>query len=131
MTKSVAFVCDAVRTPFGGENGTLATIRTDDLAAVPIQALMERNGGVDWATVDDVIYGCGNQAGEEQQNVARVAALLSGLPEAVPGMTVNRLCGSGLEAVAAAARAIKLREGALYVAGGVDSASRAALVLPR
>lgn len=130
MTKD-AFLCDAVRTPFGGEDGILATMRADDLAAVPIQALMKRNPGVDWAAVDDVIYGCSNQSGEDQQNVARVAALLAGLPESVPGMTVNRLCGSGLEAVAAAARAIKLDEGALYVAGGIDSVSRAALVLPR
>jgi len=131
MTTSAAFVCDAVRTPFGSEDGTLASIRSDDLAAVPIQALMKRNPDVDWAAVDDVIYGCGDQSGEDQQNVARVAALLGGLPESVPGMTVNRLCGSGLEAVAVAARAIKLREGALYVAGGVGSVSRVAVVVPR
>ncbi len=131
MTNSVAFVCDAVRTPFGSDGGTLATIRSDDLGAVPIQALVKRNSHVDWAAVDDVIYGCGNQAGEDQHNVARVAALLAGLPDSVPGVTVNRLCGSGLEAVAAAARAIKLREGGLYIAGGVESVSRTALVLPK
>jgi 3-oxoadipyl-CoA thiolase len=131
MTTSVAFVCDAVRTPFGSDGGTLAAIRPDDLGAVPIQALVKRNSQVDWSAVDDVIYGCANQAGEDQHNVARVAALLGGLPDSVPGVTVNRSCGSGLEAVAMAARAIKLREGSLFIAGGVESVSRAALVLPK
>jgi len=131
MTKSVAYVCDAVRTPFGRTGGALAAVRSDDLGAVPIQALIKRNGHVDWSAVDDVIYGCANQAGEEQRNVARAVALLGGLPASVPGLTVNRSCGSGLEAVAAAARAIKLQEGALFVAGGVESTSRAPVVIPK
>jgi acetyl-CoA acyltransferase len=131
MTTPVAFVCDAVRTPFGLDGGALAAVRPDDLAAVPIQALIMRNPDVDWAAVDDVIYGCANQAGEDQHNVARVAALLGGLADSVPGVTVNRSCGSGLEAIATAARAIKLHEGSLYIAGAVESVSRAALVLPK
>jgi 3-oxoadipyl-CoA thiolase len=131
MNNAVAYVCDAVRTPFGRQEGTLATVRTDDLAAVPIRALTERHPGIDWSAVDDVIYGCTNQAGEDRRNVARVAALLAGLPESVTGVTVNRSCGSGLEAVAEAARTIRLREGALFIAGGVDSMSRAPFILPK
>jgi len=124
-------VCDAVRTPFGRTGGALAALRSDDLGAVPIQALVERNPRVDWSAVDDVIYGCANQAGEDQRNVARAVALLGGLPASVPGLTVNRSCASGLEAVAVAARAVKLHEGALFVAGGVESTSRAPVVVPK
>src|SRR5690606_18397758 len=105
-----AFICDAIRTPFGRYGGALSSVRTDDLGAVPIQALMARNPGVDWAAVTDVIYGCANQAGEDNRNVARMSALLAGLPLQVPGATVNRLCGSGLDAVGTAARAIKAGE---------------------
>jgi hypothetical protein len=101
------FICDAVRTPFGRYGGSLATVRTDDLAAIPIRALRERNPGVDWAALDDVIYGCANQAGEDNRNVARMALLLAGLPKEVPGATINRLCGSSLDALGIAARAIK------------------------
>src|SRR5450432_2139075 len=119
-----AFICDAVRTPIGRYGGGLAAVRTDDLGAVPMRALIERNPDVDWAAVDDVIYGCANQAGEDNRNVARMAALLAGLPVAVPGVTVNRLCGSGMEAVGQAARAIKAGEGDLLLAGGVESMSR-------
>jgi len=126
-----AFVCDAVRTPFGRYGGVLAAVRADDLAAVPIRALMERNSKVEWSEVDDVIYGCANQAGEDNRNVARMAALLAGLPEAVPGVTVNRLCGSSLEALGIAARAIKTGEASLVVAGGVESMSRAPFVVPK
>src|SRR5213595_1264544 len=108
------FICDAVRTPFGRYGGTLSSIRTDDLATLPIKALMERNSSVDWGAVDDVIYGCVNQAGEDNRNVARMALLLAGLPQSVPGATVNRLCGSGLEAVLLAARAIRAGEGELF-----------------
>jgi 3-oxoadipyl-CoA thiolase len=124
-----AFICDAIRTPIGRYGGALAAIRTDDLATLPIQALMERNKSVDWAAVNDVILGCANQAGEDNRNVARMATLLSGLPESVPGCTVNRLCGSGMEAVAAAARAIIAGEADLVIAGGVESMSRAPLVM--
>src|SRR5580698_6806732 len=124
-----AFVCDAVRTPFGRYGGALATIRTDDLAAIPIRALMERNPGVDWGAVDDVIFGCVNQAGEDNRNVARMALLLAGLPKEVPGTTVNRLCGSSMDAVATAARAIKCGEAELVLAGGVESMSRAPFVM--
>jgi 3-oxoadipyl-CoA thiolase len=124
-----AYLCDAVRTPFGRYGGALASIRADDLGAVPIKALMERNAQVDWAAVDDVIYGCANQAGEDNRNVARMALLLAGLPEVVPGSTVNRLCGSSLDAIAIAARAIKSGEADLIVAGGVESMSRAPFVL--
>ena len=122
------FICDAVRTPFGRYGGALATIRTDDLAAMPIRALQERNPGVDWAAVDDVIYGCANQAGEDNRNLARMALLLAGLPKEVPGATVNRLCGSSLDALGVAARAIKAGETDLMIAGGVESMTRAPFV---
>jgi 3-oxoadipyl-CoA thiolase len=126
-----AFICDAIRTPFGRYGGSLATVRTDDLAAIPIKALVERNGGVDWAAVDDVFYGCANQAGEDNRNVARMALLLAGLPETIPGSTVNRLCGSSMDAVGIAARAIKTGEADLVIAGGVESMSRAPFVLAK
>jgi acetyl-CoA acyltransferase len=126
---SEAFICDAVRTPFGRYGSALATIRTDDLAALPLKALLNRNTRVDWAAVDDLIYGCANQAGEDNRNVARMALLLAGLPKEVPGATVNRLCGSSLEAVGMAARAIKSGEAELIVAGGVESMSRAPFVM--
>ena len=126
-----AFICDAVRTPIGRYGGTLATIRTDDLAALPIKALMARNGTVNWELVEDVIYGCANQAGEDNRNVARMAALLAGLPVAVAGATINRLCGSGMDAVGTAARAIKAGETSLMIAGGVESMSRAPFVMPK
>ena len=124
-----AYICDAVRTPFGRYGGALAGVRTDDLGAIPIRALVERNKGVDWASCDDVLYGCANQAGEDNRNVARMASLLAGLPVDVPGATVNRLCGSSMDAIASAARAIKCGEAALIVAGGVESMSRAPFVL--
>jgi 3-oxoadipyl-CoA thiolase len=123
------FICDAIRTPFGRYGGTLATIRTDDLAALPIKALMARNAGVDWGAVDDVIFGCANQAGEDNRNVARMALLLAGLPKEVPGSTVNRLCGSSMDAVGVAARAIRSGETDLMIAGGVESMSRAPFVM--
>jgi 3-oxoadipyl-CoA thiolase len=123
------FICDAIRTPFGRYGGTLATIRTDDLAALPIKALVERNKGVDWNAVDDVIFGCANQAGEDNRNVARMALLLAGLPKEVPGSTVNRLCGSSMDAVGSAARAIRSGETDLMIAGGVESMSRAPFVM--
>ena len=123
-----AFICDAVRTPIGRYAGSLADVRTDDLGAVPIRALMARNPGVDWSRVDDVWYGCANQAGEDNRNVARMSSLLAGLPVDVPGVTVNRLCGSGMEAVGSAARAIKAGEIELAIAGGVESMSRAPFV---
>lgn len=126
-----AFICDAIRTPFGRYGGALSSVRTDDLGAIPIRALMERNKGVDWQAVTDVIYGCANQAGEDNRNVARMAALLAGLPIEVPGATVNRLCGSGLDAVGTAARAIKAGEAQLMIAGGVESMSRAPFVMPK
>ena len=126
-----AFICDAVRTPFGRYGGALSSVRTDDLGAVPIQALMARNPQVDWAAVADVLYGCANQAGEDNRNVARMSALLAGLPIAVPGATINRLCGSGLDAVGSAARAIKAGEADLMIAGGVESMSRAPFVMPK
>ena len=122
------FICDAVRTPFGRYGGALATNRTDDLAAIPIRALQERNPGVDWAALDDVIYGCANQAGEDNRNVARMALLLAGLPKEVPGATINRLCGSSLDALGIAARAIKSGETELMIAGGVESMTRAPYV---
>jgi acetyl-CoA acyltransferase len=125
------FLCDAIRTPFGRYGGALASIRADDLAAVPIRALTERNSDVDWAAVDDVILGCANQAGEDNRNVGRMALLLAGLPDAVPGTTINRLCGSSLDAIAIAARAIKSGESDLIIAGGVESMSRAPFVLPK
>ncbi len=126
-----AFVCDAVRTPIGRYGGALSSVRADDLAAVPIKALMSRNPGVDWGRVDDVIYGCANQAGEDNRNVARMAVLLAGLPVEVPGSTINRLCGSGMDAVATAARAIRSGEAELLIAGGVESMSRAPFVMPK
>ncbi len=126
-----AFVCDAIRTPIGRYGGVLAGIRTDDLAALPIAALMSRNAAVDWEAVDDVVYGCANQAGEDNRNLARMAALLAGLPVAVPGVTVNRLCGSGLDAVAIAARQIRSGEAELVIAGGAESMSRAPYVLSK
>ena len=126
-----AFICDAIRTPFGRYGGALASVRTDDLAAVPLQALMARNSGVDWAAVDDVILGCANQAGEDNRNVARMALLLAGLPASVPGSTINRLCGSGMDALGSAARAIKCGEVRLMIAGGVESMSRAPFVMPK
>ena len=126
-----AFICDAIRTPFGKYGGVLSSIRADDLAAIPITALMKRNSRVDWGALDDVIYGCANQAGEDNRNVARMALLLAGLPKDVPGATVNRLCGSSLEAVAQASRAIKCGEASLVIAGGVESMSRAPFVVPK
>ena len=126
-----AFICDYVRTPIGRFGGQLASVRTDDLGAIPLKALMERNSGVDWAAVDDVFIGCANQAGEDNRNVARMALLLAGLPKEVSGSTVNRLCGSGMDAVTIAARAIKAGEAELMIAGGVESMSRAPFVLPK
>jgi acetyl-CoA acyltransferase len=126
-----AFICDYIRTPIGRFGGQLAAIRTDDLAAIPLKALVERNQGVDWAAVDDVVYGCANQAGEDNRNVARMALLLAGLPKEVPGSTVNRLCGSGMDALIIAARAIKAGEAELVIAGGVESMSRAPFVMPK
>jgi len=126
-----AYICDALRTPFGRYGGALASVRPDDLAAIPLRALMERNRGVDWSAVDDVIYGCANQAGEDNRNVARMALLLAGIPIDVPGATVNRLCGSSMDAVGIAARAIKAGETSLMIAGGVESMSRAPFVLPK
>ena len=126
-----ALICDAQRTPIGRYGGSLSSVRADDLAAIPIRALMERNGGVDWDQVDDVIYGCANQAGEDNRNVARMAALLAGLPESVPGSTINRLCASGMDAVGLAARGIKAGELDLVIAGGVESMSRAPFVMPK
>ena len=123
------FICDAIRTPIGRYGGTLAQVRTDDLGAIPLKALMQRNSKVDWAAVDDVYYGCANQAGEDNRNVARMAALLAGLPDAVPGATINRLCGSGLDAVNLAARAIRSGEAELVIAGGVESMTRAPFVM--
>ena len=126
-----AYICDAIRTPFGRYGGALSGVRTDDLAALPIKALMARNPSVDWTQVTDVLYGCANQAGEDNRNVARMAALLAGLPQEVPGGTINRLCGSGLDAVGTAARAIKAGEAGLMIAGGVESMSRAPFVMPK
>ena len=126
-----AYVCDAIRTPFGRYGGALSSVRADDLGAIPIRALMERNPRVDWARVADVIYGCANQAGEDNRNVARMSALLAGLPLEVPGSTVNRLCGSGLDAVGTAARAIRAGDVGLMIAGGVESMSRAPFVMPK
>ncbi|HET9045670.1 MAG TPA: 3-oxoadipyl-CoA thiolase [Casimicrobiaceae bacterium] len=124
-----AFLCDAIRTPFGRYGGTLAAVRPDDLGAIPLKALVDRNPKVDWNAVDDVIYGCANQAGEDNRNVGRMALLLAGLPQEVPGTTVNRLCGSSLDAIAIAARAIKSGETALMIAGGVESMTRAPFVM--
>ena len=124
-----AYICDAIRTPIGRYGGALASVRTDDLAAIPIKALIARNANVDWNALDDVVCGCANQAGEDNRNVARMALLLAGLPKEVPGVTVNRLCGSSMDAVASAARAIKSGEGDLIIAGGVESMSRAPFVM--
>src|ERR1700738_3488482 len=126
-----AFICDAVRTPFGRYGGALSPVRADDLAALPIRALMERNASVDWSALDDIIYGCANQAGEDNRNVGRMALLLAGLPKEVPGSTVNRLCGSSMDAVATAARALKSGEADLIIAGGVESMSRAPFVVAK
>ncbi|MDR2214294.1 MAG: 3-oxoadipyl-CoA thiolase, partial [Nevskiaceae bacterium] len=126
-----AYICDAIRTPIGRYGGALAAVRPDDLAATTIRALIERNAGLDPAAIDDVILGCANQAGEDNRNVARMAALLAGLPEQVSGATVNRLCGSGLDAVGTAARAIRAGDAGLVIAGGVESMSRAPFVMPK
>jgi 3-oxoadipyl-CoA thiolase len=126
-----AFICDAVRTPFGRYGGALSGVRADDLGAIPLKALMARNPRVDWAAITDVLLGCANQAGEDNRNVARMASLLAGLPLQVPGATINRLCGSGLDAVGTAARAIKAGEAGLMIAGGVESMSRAPFVMPK
>jgi 3-oxoadipyl-CoA thiolase len=126
-----AFICDAIRTPFGRYGGALSSVRTDDLGAIPLKALMARNAKVDWEAVTDVIFGCANQAGEDNRNVAHMASLLAGLPMAVPGATINRLCGSGLDALGTAARAIKSGEAQLMIAGGVESMSRAPFVMPK
>lgn len=129
MAANDAFICDAIRTPIGRYGGGLSSIRTDDLGALPIKALMARNANVDWSRVDEVLYGCANQAGEDNRNVARMAALLAGLPADVPGATINRLCGSGMDAVGTAARAIRAGEASLIIAGGVESMSRAPFVM--
>ncbi|MGK6314722.1 3-oxoadipyl-CoA thiolase [Neorhizobium sp. DT-125] len=126
-----AYICDYIRTPIGRFGGSLSSVRADDLAAIPLKALMERNGKIDWEAVNDVIYGCANQAGEDNRNVARMAALLSGLPVSITGTTMNRLCGSGMDAVITAARAIKAGEAELMIAGGVESMSRAPFVMPK
>jgi acetyl-CoA acetyltransferase len=126
-----AFICDHIRTPIGRFGGALSAVRPDDLGAIPLKALMTRNGSVDWGAVADVIFGCANQASEDNRNVARMSALIAGLPVAVPGTTINRLCGSGLDAVVTAARAIKAGEAELMIAGGVESMSRAPFVQPK
>jgi 3-oxoadipyl-CoA thiolase len=126
-----AFICDYIRTPIGRFGGALSPVRADDLGAVPLKALMARNSGVDWAAIDEVLFGCANQAGEDNRNVARMSTLLSGLPESVPGATINRLCGSGMDAVISAARAIKAGEAEIIIAGGVESMSRAPFVMPK
>ncbi|HLR81780.1 MAG TPA: 3-oxoadipyl-CoA thiolase [Paenalcaligenes sp.] len=128
---SDAYICDGLRTPFGRYAGGLSAVRADDLGAIPIRALMEKYPNVDWGSVDDVLYGCANQAGEDNRNVARMSALLAGLPDTVPGMTLNRLCGSSLDAVGTAARAIRAGEAGLVIAGGVESMSRAPFVMPK
>src|SRR5579871_1488257 len=128
---SDAFLCDALRTPFGRYGGALSTVRPDDLAALVLRALLKRNPGIDPERIDDVILGCANQAGEDNRNVARMSALLAGLPVSVPGATLNRLCGSGLDAVAMAARAVRVGEASIVVAGGVESMSRAPFVVPK
>jgi acetyl-CoA C-acetyltransferase len=128
-TDDRSFLCDAIRTPIGRYGGALSGVRADDLGAVLLKALVERNRDVDWTALDDVIYGCANQAGEDNRNVARMSALLAGLPDGVPGSTINRLCGSGMDAVGVAARAIKSGEAALMVAGGVESMTRAPFVM--
>ncbi|WP_214474598.1 3-oxoadipyl-CoA thiolase [Mesorhizobium sp. dw_380] len=126
-----AYICDYIRTPIGRFGGSLSPVRSDDLGAIPLRALVERNAGIDWQAVDDVVYGCANQAGEDNRNVARMALLLAGLPKEVPGSTVNRLCGSGMDALTIAARAIKAGEAELMIAGGVESMSRAPFVMPK
>ena len=126
-----AFICDAIRTPIGRYGGALSSVRTDDLGAIPLRALMQRNPGVDWASITDVIFGCANQAGEDNRNVAHMASLLAGLPIEVPGATINRLCGSGLDALGTAARAIRAGEAGMMIAGGVESMSRAPFVMPK
>ena len=126
-----AYICDYVRTPIGRFGGSLSSVRADDLAAIPLKALVERNGRVDWEAIDDVVYGCANQAGEDNRNVARMALLLAGLPTVIPGSTVNRLCGSGMDALTIAARAIKAGEAEIMIAGGVESMSRAPFVMPK
>jgi acetyl-CoA acyltransferase len=131
MTMTEAFICDAIRTPIGRYGGTLAAVRADDLGAVPLKALMERNPQVDWTAVEDIIYGCANQAGEDNRNVARMSGLLAGLPIEVPGTTINRLCGSGMDAIGLAARSIKSGETELMIAGGVESMSRAPFVMAK
>lgn len=131
MNDAYAYICDAVRTPFGRYGGALSSVRPDDLGAVPIKALMERNRDVNWAEVDDVLYGCANQAGEDNRNVGRMSALLAGLPTDVPGTTINRLCGSSLDAIGLAARSIKAGEAHLIIAGGVESMSRAPFVMAK
>jgi 3-oxoadipyl-CoA thiolase len=131
QAQNQAFICDAIRTPFGRYGGVLSSVRTDDLGAIPLAALMARNPNVDWAQLDDVIYGCVNQAGEDNRNVAHMASLLAGLPHTVPGATINRLCGSGLDALGTAARAIKAGEMSFVIAGGVESMSRAPFVMPK
>jgi acetyl-CoA acyltransferase len=128
---NTAYICDAIRTPFGRYGGALSSVRTDDLGAIPLKALMARNPQVDWAAVTDVIYGCVNQAGEDNRNVAHMSSLLAGLPMEVPGATINRLCGSGMDAIGTAARAIKAGEARLMIAGGVESMSRAPFVMPK
>ena len=126
-----AFMCDALRTPFGRYGGSLSSVRGDDLGAIPIRAIVERHPDLDWSELDDVIYGCANQAGEDNRNVVRMSALLAGLPFHVPGSTVNRLCGSGLDAIGTAARAIRAEEAKPMIAGGVESMSRAPFVMPK
>lgn len=126
-----AFICDYIRTPIGRFGGALSSVRADDLGAIPLRALMARNGSVDWDAVDDVVFGCANQAGEDNRNVARMSSLFSGLPVGVPGTTINRLCGSGMDAVITAARAIRAGEAELLIAGGVESMSRAPFVMPK
>src|SRR3977135_3381901 len=123
------FICTAVRTPIGGYGGALSAVRPDDLAAIPLRELMARNQSVDWSAVDDVVFGCANQAGEDNRNIARMALLLAGLPKEIPGSTINRLCGSGMDAVGIAARAIRSGEAQLMVTGGVESMSRAPFVM--
>ena len=131
MTSHTAYIVDAIRTPFGRYGGALASVRADDLGAVPLKALMARHPALDWSAVSDILYGCANQAGEDNRNVARMSALLAGLPIELPGVTINRLCGSGLDAVGSAARAIRSGEADLMLAGGVESMSRAPFVMPK
>ena len=122
------YICDAIRTPVGRYGGSLSSVRTDDLAAIPLKALMDRNSDMNWTAIDDIVMGCANQAGEDNRNVARMALLLAGYPETVPGSTINRLCGSGMDAIGIAARAIKAGETEIMIAGGVESMSRSPFV---